>query len=65
MTVHSVTSFGGPTEDPPDIGGFEPFGLVDDLIASDVELAPGTGDLGGRPPSFPWGGHSNGVSKRP
>lgn len=64
MSAPLVAPIGGPTEAPPDNGDHEST-MYEALVTGDVTEVEDDSDLGGRPPGFPWGGHSNGVSKRP
>lgn len=62
MTVHVVAPIGSLTEQPDDIGTYDPFFLGDDLVTGDLTEVDSGGSTGGFPPAFPWSGHSNGVS---
>lgn len=63
MSDSLIAPFGGVTENPPDFGDRETT-LTSLLVTGDVVPVDTSGNIGGFPPAFPWGGHSNGVSKR-
>lgn len=56
-----VAPVGSESENPPDFGEHESTIMLE-LVTGPTNPAETTGDIGGRPPSFPWSGHSNGVS---